>query len=62
MVSFCFSLCYTYFHVINNRRGVLSSKTPIKHLNGDTLDNRKCNLETVERNTRNDYKIVDNFN
>lgn len=36
-----------------------SSKTPIKHLNGDTLDNRKCNLEIVERNSRNDYEIVD---
>lgn len=36
-----------------------SSKTPIKHLNGDTLDNRKCNLEIVKRNTKNDYEIVD---
>lgn len=34
-------------------------KTPIKHLNGNTLDNRKCNLEIVERNTKNDYEIVD---
>ncbi|WP_090092629.1 hypothetical protein [Clostridium uliginosum] len=34
-------------------------KTPIRHINGDTLDNRKCNLEIVERNTKNDYKIID---
>ena len=34
-------------------------KTPIKHINGDTLDNRKCNLEIVERNTKNDYEIID---
>lgn len=34
-------------------------KAPIKHINGDTLDNRKCNLEIVERNTKNDYEIVD---
>lgn len=34
-------------------------KTPIKHKNGDTLDNRKCNLEIVERNTKNDYEIID---
>ena len=36
-----------------------NSKTPIKHLNGDTLDNRKCNLEIVEKNIKNDYEIVD---
>ena len=34
-------------------------KTPIKHINGDTLDNRKTNLEIVERNTMNDYEIID---
>lgn len=34
-------------------------KTPIKHINGDTLDNRKSNLEIVERNTKNDYEIID---
>lgn len=34
-------------------------KTPIRHINGDTLDNRKCNLEIVERNTKNDYEIID---
>lgn len=34
-------------------------KAPIKHRNGDTLDNRKCNIEIVERNTKNDYEIID---
>lgn len=34
-------------------------KTPIKHINGDILDNRKCNLEIVERNTKNSYEILD---
>jgi hypothetical protein len=32
---------------------------PIKHINGDTLDNRKFNLEIVERNTKNEYNIID---
>jgi len=32
---------------------------PIKHINGDTLDNRKSNLEIVERNSKNDYEILD---
>lgn len=35
-------------------------KAPIRYKNGDTLDNRKANLEIVERNTKNDYEIVDN--
>jgi hypothetical protein len=35
-----------------------SSKTPIKHINGDTLDNRKSNLEIVQRNSKNDYKVI----
>lgn len=34
-------------------------KAPIRYLNGDTLDNRKCNLEIVARNTKNDYEVVD---
>ena len=33
-------------------------KAPIKHINGDTLDNRKCNIEIIERNTKNDYEII----
>ena len=34
-------------------------KAPIRHINGDTLDNRKSNLEIVERNTKNAYEIID---
>ena len=34
-------------------------KVPIKHINGDTLDNRKSNLEIVKRNTMNDYEVQD---
>jgi hypothetical protein len=34
----------------------VDSKTPIKHLNGDTLDNRKANIEIYNRNSYNDYK------
>ena len=34
-------------------------KAPIKHINGDTLDNRRCNIAVVERNTKNDYEILD---
>jgi hypothetical protein len=37
----------------------VDSKTPIKHLNGDTLDNRKSNLEIYNRNSYNDYKELD---
>lgn len=34
-------------------------KAPIKHINGDTLDNRKSNLEIVKRNAKNDYEVLD---
>ena len=34
-------------------------KAPIRHINGDTLDNRRCNLEIVERNSKNAYEIID---
>ena len=34
-------------------------KAPIRHINGDTLDNRRSNLEIVERNTKNDFEILD---
>ncbi|WP_252229004.1 MULTISPECIES: hypothetical protein [unclassified Clostridium] len=35
-----------------------NTKTPIRHINGDTLDNRRSNLEIVERNIKNDYEVV----
>lgn len=38
---------------------VNNNNAPIKHINGDTLDNRKCNLEIVQRNTKNEYTIID---
>lgn len=34
-------------------------KAPIRHINGDTLDNRKCNLEIYDINTPNDYETLD---
>lgn len=37
----------------------VNPKTPIKHINGDTLDNRKANLELYNKNTFNDYKELD---
>jgi hypothetical protein len=37
-----------------------NTKTPIRHLNGDTLDNRKCNIETYDQNSAiNDYEKID---
>lgn len=35
------------------------SKAPIRHINGDTLDNRRSNLEVYDKNTPNDYKELD---
>lgn len=32
------------------------TKAPIRHINGDTLDNRKCNLELYEQNKINDFQ------
>ncbi|MGL4910935.1 MAG: hypothetical protein ACRC3Y_00755 [Romboutsia sp.] len=32
---------------------------PIKHINGDTLDNRKSNLQFVDRNEKNEYEVID---
>ena len=37
----------------------VSPKAPINFVNGDVLDNRRSNLELVERNTKNSYEIVD---
>lgn len=37
----------------------VSTKAPIRHLNGDTLDNRRCNLEIYEQNKANDYEDFD---
>lgn len=35
------------------------TKAPIIHCNGDTLDNRKCNLEIYDQNKINDYEELD---
>lgn len=36
------------------------TKTPIRHINGNTLDNRKCNIEIYDQNAAvNDYENVD---
>lgn len=34
----------------------VSPKAPVKYLNGDTLDNRRCNLDIVEKNSINEYE------
>ncbi|QGU94597.1 hypothetical protein GOM49_05325 [Clostridium bovifaecis] len=37
-----------------------NTRTPIRHLNGDTLDNRKCNIKIYDQNAAvNDYENVD---
>ena len=36
-----------------------ASGAPIKHINGDTLDNRKCNLDIVDRKAKNEYEVID---
>ena len=36
-----------------------SPKAPIKHINGNMLDNRKDNLEIIQRNQKNQYENVD---
>lgn len=35
------------------------SSAPIRHINGDTLDNRKSNLDLVDRNSKNEYESID---
>ncbi len=50
----------------SNKRNIQSvildteAKAPIKHINGDTLDNRKCNLQLVDRKEKNEYETIDN--
>ena len=34
-------------------------KAPVRHINGDTLDNRKSNLEVYDQNTMNSYEGID---
>ncbi|WAG66329.1 hypothetical protein LL037_04005 [Clostridium estertheticum] len=34
-------------------------KAPVRHINGDTLDNRKANLEVYDQNTMNSYEGID---
>lgn len=35
------------------------ASAPIKHINGDTLDNRKSNLEVVNMKEKNEYEVID---
>lgn len=37
----------------------VNPKAPIRHINGNTLDNRKCNLEIFNQNTINEYEKND---
>ena len=37
----------------------MSPKAPIRHLNGNTLDNRKSNIEIFDHTAINDYKVLD---
>lgn len=37
----------------------VSATTPVKHINGDTLDNRKINLRIYDRNEKNEIEEID---
>lgn len=36
-----------------------TATTPVQHINGDTLDNRRCNLEIFKRNALNEVETID---
>lgn len=36
-----------------------TATTPVRHINGDTLDNRRCNLEVFRRNDLNEIEEID---
>ena len=38
----------------------VNPNAPINFVNGDVLDNRRANLELIERNQKNSYEILDN--
>ncbi|MBB6623466.1 hypothetical protein H7E67_08500 [Clostridium gasigenes] len=37
----------------------ITATTPVKHINGDPLDNRKCNLEVFRRTDLNEIEEID---
>ncbi|MGL5149803.1 MAG: hypothetical protein ACRC7N_04410 [Clostridium sp.] len=37
----------------------VAATTPINYINGDTLDNRKCNLKVYDRNEKNGFEVLD---
>lgn len=45
------------FNLMN--KNIVNPKAPIRYINGDTLDNRKCNLEIFNQNTINKYEEKD---
>jgi len=36
-----------------------SPNAPVRHINGDVLDNRRANLEIYDRHVPNEYKVID---
>ena len=45
------------FNLMN--KNIVNPKAPIRYINGDTLDNKKCNLEIFNQNTINKYEEKD---